>query len=292
MSTPVKSLPRPAGGPGAGTPPGMEAVCRMIEDAPTPPTLAQLARRVNLSPWQLQRRFKAALGVSPRAYGAALRDARVRAALARGVPVTQALFDGGFGALSRGYAAGPAALGMTPGRFRAGGAGEQIRWAVTGTSLGPVAVAATARGVCAVEFGASAPALEATLRARFARAQLLPADAAFEALVRGVVAAVDDPAHAPELPLDIRGTAFQCRVWAALRALPPGTTASYGELAARIGAPGAARAVGSACAANPLAVLVPCHRALPAHGGTGQYRWGRARKQRLLRRERRRSPRP
>lgn len=264
----------------------------MIETAPAVPTLAELARRVNLSPWQLQRRFKAVVGISPRAYGAALRDARVRAALARGVPVTQALFDGGFGALSRGYAASPAALGMTPGRFRAGGAGEQVRWAVTGTSLGPVAVAATARGVCAVEFGATAQALEAAIKARFARAELLPADTAFEALVRGVVAAVDDPVHAPELPLDIRGTAFQCRVWAALRALPAGTTATYGELAARVGAPGAARAVGGACAANRLAVLVPCHRALPAGGGSGQYRWGRARKQRLLRRERRRSRRP
>lgn len=259
--------------------------CRLIEAADTPPTLASLANAAALSPWQIHRRFRAQMGMSPRAYAAALRARRLRDALSGGARVTDALLDAGFESASRGYADSGAALGMTPGRFRAGGTGETIRHAVVPTRLGLLLVAATARGVCAVEFGDAPDALAMRLHARFGAAQHLPPDDHFHALVRGVVAAVDNPAHAPELPLDIRGTAFQCRVWAALRALPAGTTATYGQLAARIGAPGAARAVGSACAANPLAVLVPCHRALPAGGGAGQYRWGRARKQRLLARE-------
>lgn len=264
----------------------LAAACRAIEQAEVPPTLAALATQAGLSRWHFLRAFRATVGMTPRAYADAVRAQRLRGLLPGAGDVTGALLDAGYGSLSRAYAHAGAALGMTPARFRGGGAGETLRHAVVPCTLGWLLVAATARGVCAVQFGDDAAALTATFRERFARATHLSPDADFETLVRRVVAVVDGaPGAAPELPLDIRGTAFQCRVWAALRELRPGTTATYAELAARIGAPKSARAVGNACAANDVAVLVPCHRALPAAGGPGRYRWGSERKRRLLERE-------
>jgi AraC family transcriptional regulator, regulatory protein of adaptative response / methylated-DNA-[protein]-cysteine methyltransferase len=254
------------------------AACRAIERAATPPSLDALARRAGLSRWRFLRAFRAEVGVTPKAYSDAVRAQRLRSALPRARDVTGALLEAGYGSLGRAYAHAAPALGMPPARFRAGGAGETLRHAVVPCTLGSVLIGASARGICAVQLGDDPATLAAAFQARFAHATHLPPDADFEALVQRVVALVDGaPGAAADLPLDIRGTAFQHRVWAALRALPPGTTATYAELAAR--------AVGNACAANELAVIVPCHRAVPAAGGVGRYRWGKERKRKLLARE-------
>ncbi|MFV0624597.1 bifunctional DNA-binding transcriptional regulator/O6-methylguanine-DNA methyltransferase Ada [Sphingomonas sp. ac-8] len=265
------------------------AACRTIEAAETPPTLARLAADAGMSPAHFQRVFKAATGVSPRAYAAEHRAARVRAALAEGTSVTEAIHGAGYGSSGRFYAEAEAVLGMTPSRYRRGGAAETLRFAVAGTSLGRLLVAASAAGIAALLLGDDDADLVEELRGRFPQAQLEPAGDDLSGQVAQAVALVEAPATAVDLPLDIRGTAFRRRVWEALRAIPPGATASYAEIARRIGAPEAVRAVAGACAANAHAVAIPCHRVLRSDGALSGYRWGIARKRALLDREAERS---
>ncbi|WP_245903642.1 bifunctional DNA-binding transcriptional regulator/O6-methylguanine-DNA methyltransferase Ada [Humitalea rosea] len=266
------------------------AACRRIDAALAAgepvPGLEALARPSGLSPFHFHRVFRAIAGVTPRAFAAARRAGRVRAGLAAGASVTAALYDAGFNASSRFYAATPDMLGMTPSAYRDGGRAQRIRFAIGECSLGSILVAATEQGVCAIQFGDDPAALLADLQSRFPKAELLGGDAAFETMVAQVVGLVEAP-HATQraLPLDLRGTAFQQRVWQALRAIPPGGTATYTEIAARIGAPRAIRAVASACAANPAAVAIPCHRVVRRDGDLAGYRWGIERKRALLARE-------
>ena len=267
----------------------MAAICRHIESAETSPKLAELAAMAGVSPFQLQRLFKAVVGVTPKAYAQAHRRARVRAGLAAGGgSVTEAIYDAGYNAPSRFYAAAPAALGMSPTAFRDGGAATELRFAVGQCSLGAILVAASAKGVAAILLGDDAEALLRDLQDRFARARLIGGDADFEAVVAKVVGLVEQPDRGLALPLDVRGTAFQQRVWQALRDIPAGHTASYADIARRIGRPEAVRAVASACAANAHAVAIPCHRVVRSDGALSGYRWGIARKRALLERERRR----
>ncbi len=259
--------------------------CRRIETAETAPNLQSLAAAAGLSAFHFHRVFKAVTGVTPKAYAAAHRAARVKAALRGGASVTEAIYDAGYNSGGRFYASSDARLGMTPGKFRAGGAGEIVFSGTAPCSFGFVLVAATAKGICAIFLGPDARALEAELLGDFPKADVRLGDAAFAATVAEVAAFVDAPGQAFLLPLDIRGTAFQQRVWAALRAIPPGETATYTEIADKIGAPAAVRAVGSACGANLLAVAIPCHRAVRRDGGLAGYRWGVEMKRVLLERE-------
>ncbi len=261
------------------------AACRLIESAEGPLPLADLAARVGLSPRHLHRLFKASTGLTPRAYAAARRAERVREALARGSEVTKAVYGAGYGSSARFYAGSGDVLGMTPGRYRTGGGGAAIRFAVGECSLGAILVAASERGVCAISLGDDPDALVRALQDRFPRAELIGGDVDFEALVARVVGFVEAPHLGLDLPLDVRGTTFQERVWQALRAIPPGATVSYTELAERVGAPKAVRAVAGACAANTLAVVIPCHRVVRSDGKLSGYRWGVARKRALLARE-------
>lgn len=252
--------------------------------------LARLAREAAMSPHHLQRTFTAVLGVSPKAYQASKRLAHFKGRLREGTDVLDATFDAGYGSTSRVYEQVTGGLGMTPSAYRAGGAGETITWAVRETAFGTLLMAATARGVCLVEFGESASQLTARLAAEFPQATLVPASEAarepLDAWMDALDAHVVQGAPRPELPLDVRGTAFQIKVWRFLLSVKPGRVVSYGELADAIGHPQAVRAVGSACGANRLAVLIPCHRALRADGSLGGYRWGLERKRALLDRER------
>lgn len=262
-------------------------VCRRIEAAPEVPTLSALAEGAGLSPQHLHRLFKSVTGVTPRAYGDAHRQRRARDELERGAGVTEALYNAGFSSSGRFYEAAPDMLGMTPSAYRGGGAGEQI-WAATAPcSLGWALVAATGRGVCAILLGDSADDVEAELGTRFPRARIAAPPPEVAAWVDEVVRFADRPHAGLDLPLDIRGTAFQRRVWEELRAIPAGRTATYSEVARRVGRPGAARAVAGACAANPLALAIPCHRVVAADGSLAGYRWGLERKARLLAREQR-----
>jgi len=266
------------------------AACRSIECAESMPGLAELARAAGLSPYHFHRVFKSVAGVTPRAYAAAHRDRRLRERLADrdAAPtnsVTDAIYDAGFNSSARAYEAADAVLGMTPAAYRAGGAAARIRFAVGECSLGSILVAQSDRGLCAILLGDDPDALLRDLQDRFPKATLLAGDAAFERVVATVVGAVEAPRLGLALPLDVRGTAFQQRVWQALRAIPPGSTASYAEIARRIGTPAAVRAVAGACAANPLAVAIPCHRVVRTDGGLSGYRWGIDRKRRLLERE-------
>ncbi|MCC6534477.1 MAG: bifunctional DNA-binding transcriptional regulator/O6-methylguanine-DNA methyltransferase Ada [Burkholderiales bacterium] len=263
--------------------------CRAIEAADSPLSLAHLAALAGLSRYHFQRIFTAVIGVTPKAYASACRRERLRGTLAsRQGSITAALYAAGFNSSSRFYAHAPGALGMTPSRYRNGAAGECIGYAFGVCSLGTILVAATAKGVCAIALGDRPQALLDELRERFPRAELVPAGDAFESTVARVVALVEQPSLALALPLDIRGTAFQQRVWQALAKIPAGETTSYAALAGRIGMPTAARAVGHACAANPLAVAIPCHRVLCADGMVSGYRWGEERKRALLEREKKR----
>lgn len=261
--------------------------CRLIETADEPPTLARLAAAAGCSPHHFHRLFRRVTGVTPKAYADADRHGRVRTRLAEGAGVTEALYHAGFNSSGRFYAAADGMLGMTPTSYRTGGTGEIIRYALATCSLGRVLVAASSRGVCAILLGDDPVALAADLAARFPQARREPADDGFARWVAEVVCLLEDPARAGalSLPLDIRGTVFQRRVWEALRQIPPGRTESYAAVAARIGAPRAARAVAAACAANRLAVAVPCHRVVAADGALAGYRWGVERKRRLLKRE-------
>lgn len=259
--------------------------CRLIEAADTPPELATLARELGVSPHHFHRLFKAATGVTPKAYADACRAQRVRAGLEDGAAVTEALYNAGFNSSGRFYAATDRMLGMTPSRYRAGGADAEIRFAVGECSLGAILVAATERGVCAILLGDEPDALVRDLQDRFPRAHLIGGDQGFEATVAAVVGFVEQPATGLALPLDVRGTAFQQRVWSALQQIGAGETASYAEIARRIGAPRAVRAVAQACGANALAVAIPCHRVVRTDGDVSGYRWGVERKRTLLARE-------
>ena len=259
--------------------------CRLIERADTAPLLGTLARRAGLSVFHFHRVFKQVTGVTPKAYAIAHRRQRVRRALTRRATVTEAIFESGFSSGGRFYAASERMLGMTPTDFRAGGAHAQIRFAVGECSLGSILVAASERGVCAILLGDDPGALVADLQRRFPRASFVGGDRSFERTVARVVGFIDNPATGLDLPLDVRGTAFQQRVWDALRDVPSGATTTYAELAARIGSPGAARGVARACAANPIAVAIPCHRVVRQDGGLAGYRWGVERKAALLQKE-------
>jgi len=259
--------------------------CRRIEGAEKIPTLRVLAREANLSPYHFHRLFKSITGLTPKAYAAAHRAERVRRELRRSRTVTEAIFDAGFNSGGRFYATSDAVLGMTPTDYRAGGARAQIHFAVGECSLGSILVARSAKGVCAILLGDDPDLLARELQDRFPRAELIGADAEFEKLVAKIVGFVEAPALGLDLPLDVRGTAFQQRVWQALRKIPAGSTMSYRTIAQRIGAPKSVRAVAQACAANSIAVAIPCHRVVRHDGGLSGYRWGVERKRALLERE-------
>jgi AraC family transcriptional regulator of adaptative response/methylated-DNA-[protein]-cysteine methyltransferase len=261
--------------------------CRRIETAGTAPALAALAAEAGMSPFHFHRVFKAVTGLTPKAYADAHRANRVKARLARADSVTDAIVEAGYGSSSRFYERAGGMLGMRPADFRDGGRDAEIRFAVADCALGTVLVAATGRGVCAIHFGDDADELVREVQDRFPKARLVGGDPDFDALVARVIGLVEAPGApgADALPLDVRGTAFQHLVWAALRAIPPGRTASYAEVAAAIGRPSAVRAVARACATNEVAVAIPCHRVVRIDGGAGGYRWGVERKAALLARE-------
>lgn len=261
-------------------------LCRFIDHAESAPTLAELSSRAGLSAHHLHRVFKAITGLTPKAYAAAHRARRVRDELGRSGSVTEAIYGAGYSSSGRFYAESNQVLGMTPKHFRAGGAETPIRFAVGECSLGSILVARSERGVCAILLGDDPDALARELQDRFPRAELIGGDADFEALVARIVGFVESPALGLDLPLDVRGTAFQQRVWQALGAIPAGATASYAEIARRIGAPRSVRAVAQACGANALAVAIPCHRVVRNDGALSGYRWGVERKRALLERER------
>ena len=261
--------------------------CRLIATAEEMPSLDALASTAGLSRFHFHRVFKSVTGVTPRAYATAHRADRVRAELPKSRSVMQAIYDAGFNSSGRFYEASGAMLGMTPGSFRAGGSGVAIRFAVGQCSLGAILVAATTRGVCAILLGDDADGLVRELQDRFPKAQLSGGDHGFEQWVAKAVGFVEAPALGLDLPLDLRGTAFQQRVWQALRAIPAGSTATYSEIAQRIGLPRAVRAVAHACASNPIAVAIPCHRVVRIDGSLAGYRWGIERKRALLAREKR-----
>jgi AraC family transcriptional regulator of adaptative response/methylated-DNA-[protein]-cysteine methyltransferase len=261
------------------------AACRIIERAEAEPKLAALAASVGVSPHHFHRVFKRVTGLTPRAYAAAHRERRVRNSLGRSRTVTEALFEAGYESTTPFYASAAHVLGMSPTKYRNGGADAQIRFAVGECSLGSILVACSERGVCAILLGDDPEALMRDLQDRFSRARLVGGDEGFERLVAKVVGFVEAPRLGLDLPLDIRGTAFQQRVWQALREVPVGTTASYAEIARRIGAPQAVRAVAGACASNALAVAIPCHRVVRNDGRLSGYRWGVERKRELLERE-------
>ena len=260
--------------------------CRLVETAEETPNLDALAEAAGMSRYHFHRTFKGVTGVTPRAYAAARRAERMRESLRGGGTVTEAVYDAGFGSSGRFYAEARDVLGMAPASFRRGGAAETIRFAAGACSLGSILVAATAKGVCAILLGDDPDALVHELEECFPSAELIGGDPEFEARVARVVGFVEAPALGLDLPLDVRGTAFQRRVWQALRdGVPPGATVSYREIAERIGAPKAVRAVARACAANAIAVAIPCHRVVRNDGAPSGYRWGVERKRTLLERE-------
>jgi len=264
--------------------------CRQIEQAETPPSLNALALQANMSPFHFHRVFKAVTGLTPKGYASAHRSRKVREGLKGERTVTDALYDAGFNSNSRFYESANQLLGMTPGDYKAGGTNNAILFAVGQCSLGAILVAQSARGVCAILLGDDPDQLVRDLQDQFPKAELVGADQRFEQLVAQVVGLIEAPAVGLDLPLDLRGTAFQERVWQALRDIPPGSTASYAQIAERIGAPKSFRAVAQACGANSLAVAIPCHRVVRSNGELSGYRWGVERKQQLLAREK--APKP
>jgi AraC family transcriptional regulator, regulatory protein of adaptative response / methylated-DNA-[protein]-cysteine methyltransferase len=268
--------------------PQVEAVkraCERIASAEEAPPLAELAAGAGLSPFHFHRVFKKVTGVTPKAYAAETRARRAADKLRTTGTITEAIYDAGFNSSSRFYETAAARLGMTPTAARRGGEGAKIRFAVGQASLGAVLVAATDKGVCAIMLGDDPGALVRELQDRFSRAELKGGDAEFERTVAEVVGLVEAPDRRFDLPLDVRGTAFQQQVWQALRAIPPGKTATYAEIAKAVGRPAAVRAVAQACAANPLAIAIPCHRVVRTDGDLSGYRWGVERKRALLDRE-------
>ena len=259
--------------------------CRLIEQSEELPALETLAQEAGMSRFHFHRIFKAATGVTPKAYAAAWRAKRLRVELKSGASVTEAIYGAGFNSSGRFYAQSSSLLGMKPGDFRRGGTGEAIRFALGQCSLGAILVAATEKGVCAIALGDEPEPLLRELEDRFPAAELIGGDKDFERLVATVIGAVEAPRLGLDLPLDLRGTAFQQRVWQALRKIPAGKTTTYSDVARRIGKPDAIRAVAAACAANQLALAIPCHRVVRRDGDLAGYRWGIARKRALLDRE-------
>jgi AraC family transcriptional regulator, regulatory protein of adaptative response / methylated-DNA-[protein]-cysteine methyltransferase len=259
--------------------------CERLKAAHGSLSLTELAQAAGLSASHFHRQFKAHTGVTPKAYAVALRSSRVRDELDASASVTEAIYSAGFNSSSRFYAASENALGMTPTEYRRAGKGVEVRFAVGLCSLGSVLVAASERGVCAILLGDDPEELVRDLQVRFAQASLVGADKEFEDWVAHVVGFIDVPGGMFKLPLDLQGTVFQVRVWQALKAIPVGSTVSYSELAERIGAPKSARAVARACATNPVAVVIPCHRVVRTDGSLSGYRWGVERKRELLTRE-------
>jgi AraC family transcriptional regulator, regulatory protein of adaptative response / methylated-DNA-[protein]-cysteine methyltransferase len=269
----------------AGHAAAIAKACRAIEQAEETPRLDTLAAVAGLSRFHFHRLFKDATGLTPRQYAAARRAERVRDDLAKSGTVTQAIYDAGFNSSGRFYEQSGIRLGMRPSAYARGGQGATIRFAVGETSLGAILVAATDKGVCSIALGDEPETLVRALQDRFPRATLVGGDKAFEATVAKAVGLVEAPGLGIDLPLDVRGTAFQERVWQALRAIPAGTTLSYADIARRVGNRRSTRAVAQACAANPVAIAIPCHRVVRTDGDLSGYRWGVARKRELLRRE-------
>ena len=270
--------------------PRMAAVrkaARVIDVAESIPTLPTLGRAVGMSPHHLQRLFTDIVGVSPRAYGEARRVARLKADLRKGEPVAQAMYGAGYGSASRLYENARAELGMTPARYRKGGVGEAVRFAIRKSPLDLLLVAATERGVCMIALGDDEKKLVRTLEAEFPEASVARDEAGLGTYVEPILRHLSGKLPHLSLPIDIRATAFQRRVWQELQRIPAGTTASYQEVARRVGKPKAVRAVANACAANPVALVIPCHRVIRSNGETGGYGWGTRRKEVLLARERR-----
>jgi len=259
--------------------------CRLIETSDESLNLEALADAAGMSRFHFHRVFKSITGVTPKAYAAAHRAQKIRDQLVQRGTVTEAIYGAGFNSNGRFYATSAQVLGMSPTRFRSGGEGEAIRFAVGECSLGSILVAATDKGVCGILLDDDPEALVRDLQDRFPRAELIGGDQRFEELVAKVVGLVEAPALGLDLPLDVRGTAFQQRVWQALREIPAGSTVSYAEIAARIGSPKAVRAVAQACASNAIAVAIPCHRVVRNDGALSGYRWGVERKRVLLERE-------
>jgi AraC family transcriptional regulator of adaptative response/methylated-DNA-[protein]-cysteine methyltransferase len=259
--------------------------CRLIAEAEFLPTLAELAAHAGMSPWYFHRVFKAMTGLTPKGYANAQRAVRVRSKLSDSGRITDALYDAGFNSNSRFYEASTALLGMSPTDYRQGGARIEIRFAVGQCFLGAILVAQSPRGVCAILLGDDPDRLVRDLQDQFHTATLIGGDGQFERLMAEVVGFIEAPKLGLRLPLDLQGTAFQQRVWQALAQIPPGSTASYAQIAQQIGAPTACRAVALACAANHIAVAIPCHRVVRSDGALSGYRWGVERKRALLTRE-------
>ena len=259
--------------------------CTLIETAEKPPTLQQLAAEVGLSSYHFHRLFKKVVGITPKQYAAEKRLERLRATIQQEHTITEAIYNAGFESSSRFYETATSTLGMKPSAYRSGGADEVIRFATARSYLGWVLVAATEQGICRIDFGDAPETLLARLQTSFPQARLLADDPDFGKIVAQVLAFLETPNQGLALPLDIQGTAFQRRVWMALQHIPAGATTSYADIAARIGSPQAARAVAQACAANNIAVAIPCHRVVRRDGDLGGYRWGLDRKRALLDRE-------
>jgi AraC family transcriptional regulator of adaptative response/methylated-DNA-[protein]-cysteine methyltransferase len=259
--------------------------CRLIEHSDEALPLDRLARAIGLSASYFHRLFKATTGLTPKDYADAHRAARVREGLVNGRSVTEAIYDAGFNSSGRFYEKSTEMLGMTPTRYREGGRNEDIRFAIGQSSLGAILVASSARGVVAILIGGDPNELARDLQDRFPKARLIGGDPGYEKLVAEVVGLVEAPGLGLDLPLDVRGTAFQQRVWQALREIPVGKTVSYADVAAQIGSPTAVRAVAGACAANKIAVAIPCHRVVRRDGSLSGYAWGVERRQRLLKAE-------
>ncbi len=260
--------------------------CQAIEQSDSVPTLEHLAEQVGMTPFHLHRVFKAATGLTPKGYAAARRSQRVRSQLLSGEgTITEAMYAAGYNSNGRFYGESQAILGMTPSTFRSGGDKEDIKFALGQCSLGAILVAQSTKGICAISLGGDPEILLRELQKQFPKARLLGGDQDFEAVVSKVVGFVDSPSIGCDLPLDLRGTAFQQRVWNALTEIPVGSRVSYTELAQRIGAPGSVRAVAQACASNQLAVAIPCHRVVRQDGELAGYRWGIERKRQILQSE-------
>jgi AraC family transcriptional regulator, regulatory protein of adaptative response / methylated-DNA-[protein]-cysteine methyltransferase len=277
---------RPTEAPGERHIAAIGRACALIRARDTLPTLAELADAAGISRFHFHRVFKEITGATPREWGKAHRLGRFAERLDARESVAEAVYGAGFGASSRAYEAAQSGLGMTPGARRHGGRGETIRFTIVETGLGWALVAATGRGICMTALGDERAPLEAELRRRFPAALIWPAGAALTAWADQIVQFITRPDAQPDLPLDIRGTAFQALVWRALQKIPPGRTASYREVAAALGRPSAVRAVAQACASNKLALLVPCHRVVRSDGDLAGYRWGIERKRALIARER------
>ena len=261
--------------------------CRLIEAAPRPPTLAELGQALAVSPYHLQRVFKAATGLSPRQYAAAQREQALKQELRRGQDVSHAAYAAGYGSASRLYEGAASRMGMTPGVYRRGGTGMKVYYTIVDSPLGRMLVASTETGICGLSFGDQDASLEAFLAAEFPRAGRLRDDNRLAGPAAAVLAYLNGAGPRLDLPLDVQATAFQRRVWEELRRIPYGETRTYSQVAQAIGQPSAVRAVAHACASNPAAVVTPCHRVVRSDGSLAGYRWGLSRKQRLLEQERR-----